>query len=284
MKTRLITSGVAIVLALAIIIVGSYFNIVITIALSLVSVILCGEYLSAKKLNKDARIFVPCLVFALLIPLMSYIKEPFDYLSYIPMYLFVFGMFVLSVVFHKSLKLPDVMFALTGVSIITVSLSLLNIIVWTDANPGVAVEYKHTAFWIIFSLGVPWIADSAAYFAGSYLGKHKLCPNISPNKTVEGAVAGILAGTLSALLIGLIFKLIYGQVTLYYGVLMLTAFVNSVVSIFGDLTFSIIKRSCKIKDFGSIMPGHGGLLDRFDSVIFCLPVVYIFSRSFYFIM
>ena len=268
MKTRLITAGVATALALTIIILGSFFSIIVTIALSLVSVILCGEYLSARKVNKDMKLFLFCLIFALLIPLLSFTEA-----GYIPLFLFVFGICVLSVVFHKTIKTEDVMFALSGVTLITVSLSTLNILVWSDTD--------HTAFWVVFTLAVPWIADSAAYFIGSYFGKHKLCPNISPNKTVEGAVAGIVAGTLSSLLIGFIFKLIYGDVTIYYGVLVLIGFVNSVVSIFGDLTFSIIKRSCRIKDFGSIMPGHGGLLDRFDSVIFCIPVVYIFSQFFY---
>lgn len=268
MKTRLITAGVAIVVALTIIILGSFYSIVATIALSLVSVILCGEYLSAKKLNKDLKLFIASLAFAFLIPMLSNTQA-----RYIPLFVFIFGIFVMSVVFHKTMQTEDVMFALVGVTMITVSLSVLNILVWDDP--------KHAAFWIVFCLGVPWLADSAAYFTGSYLGKHKLCPNISPNKTVEGAVGGILVGTLSALLIGVIFKLIYGEVTIYYGVLLLIGFINSIVSIFGDLTFSIIKRSCKIKDFGSIMPGHGGLLDRFDSVIFCIPIVYIFSQFFY---
>ena len=284
MKTRLITSGIGIVLALAIIILGSFFNIIITIALSLISVILCGEYLSARKLNKDIKLFATCLFFALIIPLMSYMKEPFDRYRFVPFYLFVLTMCVFSVVFHRTFRMDDMMFTLAGVSLITVCISLLNVIVWTDAGSASDTGSKHTAFWIIFCLGIPWLADSGAYFAGSYFGKHKLCPNISPNKTVEGAIGGILTGTLSALLIGLIFKLIYGDVTIYYGVLVLVAFINSVISIFGDLTCSVIKRSCKIKDFGSIMPGHGGLLDRFDSVLLCVPVVYIFSQTFYFIM
>ncbi len=268
MKTRLITAGVATALAIGLIILGSFFSIIVTIALAVVSVILCGEFLSAKKVHKDMKLFIFCLFFALLIPVLSYTEA-----RYIPLFLFVFGICVLSVVFHKTIRMEDVMFALVGVTIITVSLSALNILVWSDQ--------QHAAFWIVFCLGIPWIADSAAYFAGSYFGKHKLCPEISPHKTVEGAVAGIIAGTLASLLIGFIFKLIYGDVTIYYGVLVLIGFINSVVSIFGDLIFSVMKRSCHIKDFGTIMPGHGGLLDRFDSVLFCIPVVYIFSQFFY---
>lgn len=284
MKTRLVSSGIAIVVAVALIILGSYYNIVVSISLSLISVILCGEYLSARKLNKHFKLFFTCLLFALIIPLTSYLKEPYDRYRFIPMYLFVLVMFIFAVVSHSTIQPDDIMFALVGVSLITVCLSLLNVLVWTDAGSGASADSKHSAFWIVFCLAVPWLSDSGAYFAGVYFGKRKLCPSISPHKTVEGAIGGIIVGTLSALLIGLIFKLIYGQVTIYYGVMVLVAFINSIISIFGDLTFSIIKRSCKIKDFGSIMPGHGGLLDRFDSVLLCIPVVYIFSQSFYFIM
>ncbi len=268
MKTRLISAGIATVIAITLIILGSFYSIIVTIALALVNVLLCGEYLSAKKLNKDMKLFIPCLVFAVLIPMLSMTKA-----WMIPLFLFVFGMCVLSVVFHKTIGTEDVLFSVFGVVLFSVSLSALNIIVWEDSS--------HTAFWLILTLGIPWLADSGAYFAGSYLGKHKLCPEISPNKTVEGAIAGVISGTLTALLIGLIFKLIYGNVTMYYGIILTVGVINSVVSIFGDLTFSVLKRSCKIKDFGSIMPGHGGLLDRFDSVVFCIPVVYIFSRFFY---
>lgn len=269
MKTRLVSAGIGIVVALTVIILGSFFSIIVTIALALVSALLCGEYLSAKKINKDMKIFLPSLLCAILIPALSMTEARF-----IPLYVFVVGICVLSVIFHKTTPTENVMFTLVGVTIISVSLAVMNILVCSDA--------EHAAFWLVFTLGVPWLADSAAYFAGNYLGKHKLCPGISPNKTVEGAIGGVLGGTLFALLFGLIFKLIYGDVTIYYGVLLLVGFVASVVSIFGDLTFSIVKRSCKIKDFGSIMPGHGGLLDRFDSVIFCIPLVYIFSQFFYF--
>ncbi len=269
MKTRLITAGIWAALAITLIIIGSFVTIVITISLALVNVLLCGEYLSARKLHKNMKLFIPSLLCAFLIPMLSMTQA-----WLIPLFVFVFGMFVISVVFHKTVKTEDVMFTVTGVSLFSVSLSALNALVWSDV--------AHTAFWIVFVLAVPWLADSAAYFAGSKFGKRKLCPEISPHKTVEGAVAGVIGGTLTALLIGLLFKLIYGQVTVYYGVLLMVGFINSIVSIFGDLTFSVIKRNCKIKDYGSLMPGHGGMLDRFDSVVFCIPVVYLFSIYFYF--
>ncbi|MBQ6337036.1 MAG: CDP-archaeol synthase [Ruminococcus sp.] len=269
MKTRVITAAIAAAIAIVIIVVGSFVTPVLTVAICLVSALLCGELLSARKLHKKMVLFIPSLLFAILIPALSATEA-----RYIPLYIFVLGMCIMAVVLHKTVRTDDIIFAVAGVVLITVSLSTLNILVWEES--------AHSAFWVIFSLGVPWIADTAAYFVGNKFGKHKLCPEISPHKTVEGAIAGVLGGTLSALLFGLIFQLIYGNVTIFYGVLLMVGFINSIVSIFGDLVFSVIKRSCKIKDYGSIMPGHGGLLDRFDSVLFCLPLVYIFSQFFYF--
>ena len=271
MKTRLITGGIASAVAIAIVTLGSFFTAVLTIAFSLVSVLLCGEFLSAKKLHKDLKVFIPCLAFSFLIPALSATGA-----KYVPLYVFVLGMFIMSVVFHKTIKIEDTIFAVAGVTLFSVSLSSLNIIVWNEPH--------RAAFWVLFSMGIPWLADTAAYFVGSKFGKRKLCPTISPNKTVEGALAGVIGGTLSALLFGLIFQLIYGNTLVFYGVLLLVGFISSVVSIFGDLVFSLIKRHCHIKDYGSIMPGHGGLLDRFDSVIFCLPLVFIFSQYFFFII
>ena len=169
MRTRLITAGVAVAVALLIIILGSLYTIIVSVALALVSAILCGEYLSAKKLNKDVKLFIPCMLFAFLIPLLSNTEA-----RYIPLFLLFFSVCVISVFFHRTTDTNDAAFALAGVSLISVSLSALNLLVGADP--------KHAAFWIVFSLGVPWLADTGAYFAGSYLGKHKLCPDISPNK------------------------------------------------------------------------------------------------------
>ena len=265
MKTRLITAGVAIIVYLAIMIFGEMNSIVITIAIALANTIMCGEYLSAKKLNKNLKIMIPCLLAALLIPLLSYTE-----VRYLPYYLFALTLAVIAVIYHEKTRLDDIIFAFAGVILISVSMAAFTI-------RSCALNYR-PAFWVTLIVGVPWIADSVAYFVGSAKGKRKLCPVISPKKTVEGAVAGVIGGTVAPLLFGLVFQLIYGNVTITYWILPIIGLLNSVISIFGDLLFSVIKRGCGIKDFGSIMPGHGGLLDRFDSVIFCTPVVFILSQ------
>lgn len=265
MKTRLITAGIAIVFFLAVLIFGEMNGIVLIIAIALANTILCGEYLSAKKLNKNLKLMIPCLVFALLIPALSCTD-----FRYIPLYLCVLTLAVFAVAFHQEIRIEDIIFAVSGVILLSVSMAAFAI--------RACIENRYSSFWVILIVGIPWIADSVAYFVGSAVGKRKLCPIISPKKTVEGAVAGVIGGTIAPLLFGLVFQLIYGNVTINYAILPVIGLLNSVISIFGDLLFSVIKRHCGIKDFGSIMPGHGGLLDRFDSVILCTPVIFIISQ------
>lgn len=112
---------------------------------------------------------------------------------------------------------------------------------------------------------VSWGCDAAAYFCGRFFGKKKLAPLVSPNKTWEGAIGGFIIGSLVSLLFGYIFLKEYPFILILSGSLLLP-----IVSQIGDLAFSSIKRKFEIKDFGSIFPGHGGILDRTDSFIFAL--------------
>lgn len=125
-----------------------------------------------------------------------------------------------------------------------------------------------------------WMTDVGAYFAGYFFGKHKLIPAVSPKKTVEGAVGGVISAVLSCLIYGVIVKIGFGKEFLSYTMLALLAAAASVFSQLGDLIASVVKRECGIKDFGTIFPGHGGILDRFDSVIFIAPLVYYFMLMF----
>ena len=112
--------------------------------------------------------------------------------------------------------------------------------------------------------------DIMAYFTGFLLGKHKLCPDISPKKTIEGSIGGILG---SMVLCGL-FGYFFAQDLLYHCVII--GALGGIVSQFGDLTASIFKRKIGIKDYGNLIPGHGGIMDRFDSVLFTAPMVYYY--------
>lgn len=128
--------------------------------------------------------------------------------------------------------------------------------------------------WLIFISA--WGTDTCAYFTGTFLGKHKLAPLLSPNKTIEGAVGGVIG----AAFIGIVYTWVYGtyynvQVRDYLLIIPIITALTSVIAQLGDLTASAIKRFLNIKDYGNILPGHGGVIDRFDSVLFTAPFVYV---------
>ena len=149
-------------------------------------------------------------------------------------------------------------------------------------------QYGYDAvFFILLILCFAWGGDTCAYFAGRAFGKHKLCPVVSPKKTVEGAIGGVL-GTM---VFGVIITLVYSVEAFtrsnigvsMYVIIALLGCVAAVLGIYGDLFASVVKRQCGIKDYGTIFPGHGGILDRFDSVMFIAPfVTMVITAVFYY--
>ena len=131
--------------------------------------------------------------------------------------------------------------------------------------------------WLIFIAS--WGADTMAYLTGILIGKHKIAPVLSPKKTVEGCIGGIVGSTLIGFVYSLIFKDdlsgVYSNPVLLFTIVSAVA---SVVSMIGDMAASAIKRNKNIKDYGRLIPGHGGILDRFDSVIFVAPIIYFLLR------
>ena len=132
--------------------------------------------------------------------------------------------------------------------------------------------------WLVF-MG-SWISDTCAYCVGMLIGKHKLSPKVSPKKSIEGSIGGIVGATLLGALYAYIVK-----DKLQFGANPVMAFavisgVSSIISQLGDLAASAIKRNKDVKDYGTLIPGHGGILDRFDSVIFTAPIVYYLAVGF----
>lgn len=134
------------------------------------------------------------------------------------------------------------------------------------------LNYGNYLVWFIFISA--WICDTAAYYSGKFFGKNKLCPKLSPKKTIEGSIGGIIISTLFCTLFG-IFCLHTGvPISIYHYAIM--GVLCSIFSQFGDLFASSIKRYSGIKDYSNLIPGHGGILDRFDSVLFSGIVVYFY--------
>lgn len=126
-------------------------------------------------------------------------------------------------------------------------------------------------YYILLPLVSAFSSDAFAYFSGLAFGKHKLAPSLSPKKTVEGSVGGLCGAIVGCLIYGLVMGIGFDLGVNYFA-MMVYGVLGSVISQMGDLSFSYIKRQSGIKDFGAIFPGHGGVLDRFDSVIFCAPL------------
>ncbi len=145
-----------------------------------------------------------------------------------------------------------------------------------DAVLDLGIEPATGAFLMMFTLSIVVWCDAGAYFAGRKYGKRKLAPAVSPGKSVEGAVGGVLAGTAAGLLAKLIFDVFFPDLSYFLGWIAagVLALVISVVAILGDLVESLLKRDARVKDAGSILPGMGGVLDRIDSPLLAIPVMY----------
>lgn len=179
-----------------------------------------------------------------------------------------------AVLLHGSFPIEGACISIAGIFYVGFAFShLLLLRFWGDgqmlASPVGDMSYGCALIWIAF-LGT-WSSDTFAYFTGSLLGSHKLCPSISPNKTIEGFLGGLLGTTLVVTGLGIAFSLpLLPMAGLGVGI--------ALVATLGDLVESVIKRYTGIKDSGSLIPGHGGVLDRFDSVMFTVPLVYYFVQ------
>ena len=131
----------------------------------------------------------------------------------------------------------------------------------------------HGMIWIFLILAVIFAGDTSAYYCGSYLGRHKLCPAVSPGKTIEGSIGGLTAN----LLVGSVVKLFFLP-ELPWAQSLFLFLVMGIAGQAGDLFESMLKRSSKVKDSGGLLPGHGGFLDRIDALLFAAPVAYLFKN------
>ena len=180
---------------------------------------------------------------------------------HLPYFAVVFTVFlVIYVLGYPRYETADLFAAFAGMFYLCV---LLSCIYLTRTGAG----GKHAAYMIFIAA---WGSDTCAYCVGMLIGKHKMTPRLSPKKSWEGAVGGVLG----AALLGFLYALAFGQPRAEYAVI---AAAGAVLSVFGDLAASAIKRKYGIKDFGTMIPGHGGVLDRFDSILVTAPVICLLS-------
>ena len=263
MKTRIITSVFITIVLVAILLLSN--TIAYSIALSILATIAANEVLKVYDVDKKYLVSVPAYITAAAMPTLSFImtevmeKAASEFIIALALVMFVLMLylFVVAVFAKGKIEFASLSAGFVLVMYITACFSALSVIRYvTDAG--------------MFNLGMvfigAWISDIFAYFTGRFLGKHKLIPEVSPKKTVEGSVGARVFTTLLMLLYGWIVSLTT-DFTPNYLVLGLSAPVLSVVGQIGDLFASLVKRERGVKDYGKLLPGHGGIMDRFDSIL-----------------
>lgn len=272
MRTRVITA-IFIILVTAPLCLFSH-TVAWPVFVAAMSVMAVFEMLGCVGTRRKIAVSAPALLMAAVFPFaLRYGGASYDVLLIfmIAMFVYLIYLFAISVFSHGKLVLEDVFASYATVFYIIASFGAL--VLLRDRDFGL--------YLVILTLYGPWISDVFAYFCGRLFGRHKLIPDVSPKKTVEGAVGGVVFCALAAILYGFILKMFIGEISsVSYVSLALIGAVIAVISQIGDLIMSHIKRKYGIKDYGFILPGHGGILDRFDSVLGVVPLIVILCEIF----
>lgn len=272
MKKRIITA----LIAIAVIVVPCFVfmhTIVFPIIIAIFSAIAVYEMIRVTG-NKNPFLIGLSSLTAAAIPFLFHFHINIPFMPVAAGYILVY--LIAMVFMYRKTKFNEVLMALFSTLAIPSALSVF--ILLRDCYVTYPETYtkENGIYFILLAMLCAWGTDTFALFSGKLFGKRKLCPNISPNKTVEGAVGGVLCTIILNIAVFFIFdKLVFTLHTLVWWQIIIISAVLSVISIFGDLSASIIKRNHDIKDFGNIFPGHGGVMDRIDSCVFVLAGTYL---------
>ena len=258
MLKRIITAICAVAVLLPILWFSN--TVVFTAAIAIATLLCLFEMFKCMGLHKNIAISLPVYLAAVVFPFMQRIfAEPMHVavIAFMAACAYIVYVFALIVWSHGKLTYKDAMSScLTSMYI----LLAMNMIVYVR-------DFGETGKYIYFLIFIgAWITDTFAYFVGVFFGKHKLIEDVSPKKTIEGSIGGIVFCVLAFLAFGIIVDKLFGC-NANYIFLAISAVIMSVISQIGDLIMSVIKRHYGIKDFGKIFPGHGGMLDRIDSIL-----------------
>lgn len=259
MKTRLITAAVCIPILVVILVALPGWATAWLFAL--MCAIAAYEMLYRTELVRHIRMVVYSAVTAFGIPLLGYyqLNEGFSVLLFLAFVVLLFMEIMLS---HTTVHFEKVAYCAFAGLVIPYALSAVVRI----------LDNRFGEYLVLLPFILAFVPDSGAYFAGRFFGKHKLAPVISPKKTVEGAIGAVITGILSTVVYMLILQLAFDFQVKYHFAL-LYGLLGSLAAIFGDLCLSVVKRQVGIKDYGTILPGHGGILDRFDSMVIVAPLM-----------
>lgn len=269
MARRIITAIVGIAILIPFIIFSYTWSILIFT--TLVSAIAVWEIVSCVGHNKKWYVLAPSFLVSIAVQVLTRILSVDAYLTTVLLtYLGYLVLMMTLAVFSKGrFKLSDA--TQIGTMVVYQSFGFAALVLLRDMEDGI--------FLFLLAFLIPWVCDAMAYFVGVFFGKHKMIPDVSPKKTVEGAIGGIVGVVVSAAIFGLVMQFGFGK-TPNYIMLVTISLIGGFVSQWGDLIASLLKREYSIKDYGKLFPGHGGIMDRFDSMIAVSIFVYIVCRAF----
>lgn len=270
MKKRIITSIIGLLVILPCFIF--MHSVLFAVLFAAAGAIAVHEIIKATGGRNKVLTAISCITAAAIPFLFHYnIKIPFMPAAII----YILAYLIIMVLMYKKTTFNDVITALFATMVIPCAFSIGLLL----RDIYITYPDKYTkatgVFFIFLAVFSAWMTDTFAYFAGRKLGKHKLCPKISPKKTVEGAIGGIIGEVILNTVLFFVFdKFFFTVHTIEWWQIIIISVILSVISMFGDLSASIIKRNHGVKDFGKLLPGHGGIMDRADSLLFVLPTLY----------
>ena len=272
MKQRVITGVLGALFGLAVL--AFMFTPVLGIVIAAVSLIASYEIQHVAKIeNKLLMIIVLAAFMPFAYEYKLFSKLPFP--TYVIAIVYVIIMMFIMLGNYKKTKFEDVVMSMFCGLIVPYVMSTITLLRNLCLSRPDLFQQSHVFFIIFTALLSAWLNDTFAYFVGRKFGKHKLAPNISPKKSVEGAIGGIVITMLFNLAFFFIFDyFFFKNDTIKWWMIPATSMFLSAISIGGDLSASVIKRNFGEKDFGTIFPGHGGIMDRFDSYSFVMPMLY----------
>lgn len=281
MKQRIITGLIGLVIFF--IVLAFYDTVLFTIAVAIISLVAVHELLLTQKCTKSIPLSLTAMIVSIT-PFVAYSGKDVDGHSTVLFNMLmpiIYGVAFLIMLLVMSLSKKKISFKQTVIAFLTsllIPFAFCTLVMLRNEFSPAGLYYT------ILIFACAWGADTGAYFTGRFFGKRKLAPKISPNKTIEGLYGGIVSCLLFVALVTTVYYFIMQSmgetIIIHYIPLAIISVIGALFGVMGDLSASMIKRQCGVKDFGTIMPGHGGIMDRFDSVLFIAPYFFIILQFF----
>lgn len=234
------------------------------IAISVLAMISIHEVCSLTGIVRNTPLTICSIIFSGIIPFWTYFQWGQDVML-LGLFIYITVLFTIAVTSNFTVTLEHI----SGCFLMA-----LTVPYFLSSFVRLRLDGELGIYLVLLPLVIAFTSDAFALFGGLFFGKHKLAPKLSPKKTIEGAIGGLIGAIICTIVFGVILQTFFG-VTCNYFYLAIYGVLGSVISQIGDLSFSYIKREYGKKDFGKLFPGHGGVLDRFDSVYFCAPLTEI---------